>query len=423
MSSKVESNRTYIGVVEYNKDPKRVGRCRIRVLDIFDGRDKDGSYLIETKDLPWAFSWKDLNGNSYNLPEIGKVVTVVFESGNENNPEYIYAQHYNVNLENKLKDLSDVDYVSMKSLIYDHKTQIYVNDSEGLKIDHKFNNINIKESSININLKDNFGKINLGTQNSTQRAILGDNFTNWLDKFLDIMMGSEGGPFLGNLAAPVVATPALMAHIQLYQSIKDPKILSKNVYIVDNESVDTISNSSPVFRSSDGQIGDNWQSTVEDNKLTSKEEVVFNSIPGASSTTFDKPIPNSTDAVIASELAPTKGDDHPDVAVILELLKTKNYKLFTRPFEMNIISIRNQCLKSGDPYTDEFVDKLYALYKDNNDNWILKNYIFSTMPGVNFEVTKNWIDSKNFKGQESIYWNSKIGTKISLKDYYKGPII
>jgi hypothetical protein len=132
----------------------------------------------------------------------------------------------------------------MKSLIYDHKTQIYVNDSEGLKIDYKFNNINIKESSINVNLKDNFGKINLGTPKSTQRAMLGDNFTNWLDDFLNIMMGSKGGPFLGNLGAPVVATPALMAHIQLYQSIKDPKILSKNVYIVDNESVDTISNTS-----------------------------------------------------------------------------------------------------------------------------------------------------------------------------------
>jgi hypothetical protein len=31
----------------------------------------------------------------------------------------------------------------MKSLIFDHKTQIYVNESEGLKLDHKWNNMNI----------------------------------------------------------------------------------------------------------------------------------------------------------------------------------------------------------------------------------------------------------------------------------------
>jgi hypothetical protein len=40
----------------------------------------------------------------------------------------------------------------MKSLIFDHKTQVYVNDSEGLKIDHKYN-VNIIESGVNINLK------------------------------------------------------------------------------------------------------------------------------------------------------------------------------------------------------------------------------------------------------------------------------
>ena len=35
----------------------------------------------------------------------------------------------NVNLENKLKKLSGKDYTSMKSIIFDHKTQIFVNDS------------------------------------------------------------------------------------------------------------------------------------------------------------------------------------------------------------------------------------------------------------------------------------------------------
>ena len=233
------ANKTYIGTVEDNNDPKKLGRCKIRVLDIFDEKSKDDKYEISVEDLPWATPWKDVNGNNFNLPEKGKVVTVVFEDGNKNTPEYISSDHYNVNLEKKLEQLSEPDYLSMKALIYDHKTQIYVNDSEGLKLDHKFNNINIRETCINVNLKDNFGKINIGSPNSTQRAILGDNFVNWFDEFLNILMGSKGGPFLGNLLSPVVATPALMAQVQLYFSLKDPKILSKNVYIVDNDSIVT----------------------------------------------------------------------------------------------------------------------------------------------------------------------------------------
>lgn len=413
---KVESGRTYVGVVEENNDPKRQGRVKIRVLDIFDGKDKGGNYEIKTEDLPWAYPWKDLNGNEFNIPEIGKVVTVVFESGNENNPEFISADHYNVNLEKKLASLTNEDYLSMKSLIFDHKTQVYVNDGEGLKLDHKFNNVNIKESSINVNLKDNFGKINLGTEKSTQRAMLGDNFTNWFDEFLNIMMGAKGGPFLGNLMAPVVATPAMMAHIQLYQAIKDPKILSKNVYITDNDSV------AKIDRIAEGQVGDNWQSTVEENKITKKEAVNFTPVEGSSGTTFDKPAADATFTPAPAELAPKKGDEHPDVAVILEILNSKKYKVYTRPYEMNIVAVRNQCISPGDKYTDEFVDKLYLLYKDDADKWQLRSYVFSTVPGVEFEITQKWVSGKKFDPKELEYWESKIGTKATLKDFYKGPI-
>jgi hypothetical protein len=150
----VDSSRTYIGIVEENEDPKKLGRCRIRVIDIFDDIPKD--------DIPWATPWKDLNGNAFNLPEKGKIVTVIFDSGNIYKPEYIYADHYNINLEKKLSQLSGANYTSMKSLIFDHKTQIFVNDGEGLVIDHKMNQINITSNSIHLNLKDNNSSINLG---------------------------------------------------------------------------------------------------------------------------------------------------------------------------------------------------------------------------------------------------------------------
>jgi hypothetical protein len=44
------------------------------------------------------------------------------------------------------------------------------------------------------------------------------------------------------------------------------------------------------------------------------------------------------------------------------------------------------------------------------------------MPGVEFEITKGWVKDKDFKRQERKYWQDKIGTKITLKDFMKGPI-
>ena len=105
----VESGKTYLGVVEDNNDPKKVGRCRIRVMDVFDGKNKDNEYEVKTENIPWAFPWKDLNGNAFNVPDIGKIVIVVFENGNQNTPEYISSDHYNVNLEKKLESLSKED--------------------------------------------------------------------------------------------------------------------------------------------------------------------------------------------------------------------------------------------------------------------------------------------------------------------------
>ena len=422
MSKTVDPKKTYVGVIENNNDPKKNGRCQIRVMDVFDN--------LKLEDLPWASPWKDLNGNQFNIPDKGKVVTVIFENGNTNNPEYISSDNYNINLEKKLNSLNETDYLSMKSVFFDHKTQLYVNDGEGLKIDHKFNNINIKENSINFNLKDNFRKVNIGSQNSTQRAILGDNFTNWFDTFLNILMGAQGGSFLGNLAAPVVATPALMSHIQLYFQLKDPKLLSKNVYIVDNDDIKVLDKvdektykGSP-YRFYDPTIGDNWTSTVEENKITKMDnDSKFQPIEGASSTTFDKPPVDADKPMAASELVPKKVDSHPDVDVLLELLKMKNYKIYDKPYELNIVSVRNQCLSEGDKYTDEFVDKLYALYKDDSNNWKVKQYVFSTVPGVEFTISESWLKQTQMKNKDLPYWSTKIDQKVTMKEFLKGAIV
>ena len=228
----VEPNKTYIGVVEDNADPKKLGRVKVRVLDIFDD--------IPVEDMPWATPWKDLNGNSFNVPENGKVLIVVFDQGDTYKPEFIFSDHYNVNLEGKLEKLDGDNYKSMKSLIFDHKTQIYVNDDEGLKIDHKYNNVNLTEDTIDLNLKDNNRHVNIGDATAAQQAILGNHWMDWFDEFVDNLLGNQGGPFLGNLGAPVVPNPAFISNLLKYKSLRDPAFLSHHVNIVDYNQVTTV---------------------------------------------------------------------------------------------------------------------------------------------------------------------------------------
>jgi len=255
----VDSSKTYIGVVEINLDPKRLGRCRIRVVDIFDD--------IPTDDIPWASPWKDINGNEFNVPEVGKVVTCVFDSGNIYKPEYIYSDHYNMNLENKLKDLSDQGYKSMKSVLFDHKTQIYSNDDQGLIVDYKFHNINIQDTSIDINLKDNYSKLSLGDAEADQQVILGTNFMEWMDKFVKQLAGLSNGPYMGNQGAPVQPAPSFVEVLDEYFKLRDPKFLSNNVYVNSNSKIKTVSNKSK-DRKSVQVTGDDWKSTKKVSEIS-----------------------------------------------------------------------------------------------------------------------------------------------------------
>ena len=379
MKRKELENVIFVGIVEDNNDPKKLGRIKVRVVNIFDE--------IPVEDLPWAKPWKDLNGNSFLLPEKGKIVSVVFDTGNPYKPEYIFAEHYNKNLENKLQTLSGDAYTSMRALVFDHKTQIYSNDTEGLKMDYKMNNINITESDINVNLKDNLGSVNIGSPTANQQAILGNNFLNWMDEFLDIVI--SGG--LLNSGGPVVPNPALIQSINKYKALKDPKFLSKHINLVDNEYVDQQS------RPADGQLGDSWKSTVNKNPV-SFEPVTFNPQPGNSTDTpvGDKPLTPYVDSN-NNQIDPQAGNstpppvtpsNNPDVDVILNTMTRKGYKILTRPYEVNIVGIRRQY--EGQTYTNSFKDDLYAIYKvDNSSKWVIHKYKISTMPGFYIGVEVN----------------------------------
>jgi hypothetical protein len=284
---KVELGKTYLGVVEDNKDPQKLGRLRIRVMDIYEELPKE--------DLPWASPWKDLNGNEFNVPDIGKVLIVVFEHADVYKPEFIFSDHFNINLENKLKSLSESDYLSMKSLLFDHRTQIYVNESEGLKIDHKYNNINIKENSINLNLKDNNRSLNLGDETANQQVILGNNFFQWFDEFITALMLPGASTHIAG-----IPNPAFIQTCMKYQALKTTQFLSHHVNCVNNNLITTVKTTQ---RQDDPQLGDGWTSTKEENTLTTKTTENFTPVPGDKPTyddTYKAPpveqgVPDNTD--------------------------------------------------------------------------------------------------------------------------------
>jgi hypothetical protein len=386
----IDLTKTFIGKVVDNNDPKRLGRCRISVLNVFDN--------IPTESIPWATPQKDLNGNQFILPEVGKILTVTFDQGKYYMPVYTYAQHHNVNLEKKLTELDSTSYTSMRSLMFDHKIQIFSNDSDGLMMDYKYNQINVTDSSINLNLKDNSGKVNIGTNDATQEAILGTNFLNWFDEFVDNLLGAKLGPYLGNLGVPVVPAPEMINVLIKYKALKDPKFLSKNVFFNDNNYVNKVS------RDYNDQLGDSWGSTVEENELVTVDKSNPNPTPAASDPSYTPDgqlTPNSdgTPTVLtdSSVQTPPEGEVNPDIEQILKMMAAKGYTVYEKPYQINTIGVRYQY--PGQKYSNKFKDRLYVLYKDDTNVWVLKYWNISTIPGKYASSSKTPLLLKDHVGR------------------------
>lgn len=388
----VDDKKTYFGWVEDNMDPKKEGRVKVRVIDVFEE--------MEIEDIPWANPWKDLAGKNFTLPEKGKMVMVVFEGGDKNKPEFIYAPHYNINLENKLKGLSDSDYESMHSLLFDHKTQIFTNESEGLVIDHKYNNLNITEDAIDLNLKDNNRNVNIGDSTASQQAILGNHFFDWFSSFMETLLA--GGLF--NTGGPTMPDPKLLKLFIEYKSKKDLFFLSHHVNLVDNNKVSTVKGTD---REDDAQYGDDWKSTRDENVATEKRDDNFKPIPGPKSDgdmsdgDADIMSDDSTDITEGeTSINPEANVEENDlskigsnqdveedvleeqelskVELIIKFLESKNYRVNKGIKHLNIVGIRN---KDNRKVTNKFDEKLYVFYKKEDGDWELTSYEITTVPG------------------------------------------
>lgn len=75
------------GVIEYNLDPLKQGRCKIRIVDIHGTETS-----VEPLDLPWALPKHAVggyhDGGSYLVPPVGATVWVEFEKGDPRFPVY-----------------------------------------------------------------------------------------------------------------------------------------------------------------------------------------------------------------------------------------------------------------------------------------------------------------------------------------------
>lgn len=223
----IDNRKFYIGLVEDNKDPNRKRRIKVRVQGVFDSIDVD--------DIPYSSPVGSIDGKDFKVPPVGKLVNVIFPTGDIYDPYYFFSENLNVNLQNKLKDLSDDEYVNFVALLFDHRTQIY-SDDNSLTLDYYFNKLTIMNNSINLELKDNNQKINLGTLNASQQAILGNRFFNWLDKFIEELLKPTS--LNGNLSAPVLK-PTIDKLLIEYKQIRKT-FLSKNVYLNDNDQIEKL---------------------------------------------------------------------------------------------------------------------------------------------------------------------------------------
>lgn len=364
---------TFVGIVEDNEDPDKKQRVKIRI-PFLHGKSSE----ISKDSIPWAQPKRDLNGLSCIIPDKGKIVSVKFPDGNAYYPEYESAEHLNINLQKKLEEYSGEDYTSFQALLYDHNSQIYIDNSKGLFIRHKLQEINMSEDFIAINLKDNQSTLFLGDAKGNQEAMLGTNFMEWFDTLMQTLLDA----YIGNSGAPCIANPNLINVFSNYQA-KRMNFLSKHVYVTDNNKV---RRDELTF---EGQKGDEIEQTVKSTEITTTSVPVAKITPMteergiAAQNEYTPPIDDKTDKSINEGVVTGDADD--EVKKMLKYLKSKGFKTYESKNELNIVGIRNK-LKDDGQITNRYDDWIWTFYLNDSNKWVLLKYPVTTTPGYKPKV-------------------------------------
>jgi hypothetical protein len=363
------SNNEFIGIVEDNNDPDKKQRIKVRI-PYLHGEISN----IPTEHLPWCHPKRDNNGLTFQVPDKAKIVNVTFPSGNLYFPVYENAQHLNINLQKKIETLNNEDYTTFISFCYNHNTQIFVDNQKGLNLIHKFNSINIHKDFIAHNLKDNQSTLYLGDDKAAQELLLGTNWMEWMDSF----MQSIPNMFIGNNGAIVVPTPQ-MTNVMNQYFAKRQTFLSKHIYAIDNN---RIRNKEFTV---EGQIGDNIKLTNKQKQL----EINFVDIdykPVADDkgrqemNEYVAPVDaNDTEQPKTTPDQPTETNEK--VEKMVRYLKSQKYTVYEDKYRLNIVGIRNS-LKDNGRISNVFDDKCWVFFKNDQNQWELyDDYKITTTPG------------------------------------------
>jgi len=152
---------TYVGVIVDNNDPKKIGRCRIRIF----GKHTSGDSTIPDEFLPWAYpdyglSFGSSGSGSFSYPKLNSMVQVGFKNGDIYHPYYDSIKELTQGLVDQLSG----SYENSHSLIFDEIASIkmFFTQEVGMMLDYGDSIMNIlPDGSIVINHKDGSATIEL----------------------------------------------------------------------------------------------------------------------------------------------------------------------------------------------------------------------------------------------------------------------
>lgn len=168
MINDILNNTEHFGIVVDSDDPERLGRCKIKVWNLYDN--------LKDEDLPWAFcnnSVQFAGGESggfgqISIPKKNTIVKVHFNNNDIHSPQWSSILHINEDVRKALND----SYLNSHIVTWDQDEglkvwytpsngfQIFLKDSsisinpdQSILIDHRdsLSNIELKEGKITIN--------------------------------------------------------------------------------------------------------------------------------------------------------------------------------------------------------------------------------------------------------------------------------
>lgn len=136
-------NKDYIGKVIYNNDPTYSGRCKIRVMCLFDELDDEH--------IPWFVPMNSpvFSGNGFgslSIPKVDDIVRVRFVNNDLYSGEYTSIQNIDPLLIDEIKD----DYEGTQVLLYDSTEDLMVifKKKSGIKISLRGSTVRIGADGI-----------------------------------------------------------------------------------------------------------------------------------------------------------------------------------------------------------------------------------------------------------------------------------